>query len=89
MTNEEKAIEIAKQNSREYLPQNPGFSMDECEKSALEMAEWKDQQFKGYLEIELNNALNKRNNAYHSDAYELYDIQASAINDIINKFFKN
>lgn len=45
MTNEEKAKEIAKQNAREYLPQNPGFSIDECEKSALEMAQWKDQQF--------------------------------------------
>ena len=71
MTNREKAVEIAKQNAREYLPQNPGFSMDECNKSALEMAEYKDnilreerekaiEKFNKYYDQKLNLAIASR-----------------------------
>lgn len=60
MTNEEKAREIAKQNAREYLPQNPGFSMDECNNSALEMAEYKDS----LIRVELEEAIEKANKYY-------------------------
>mgnify|MGYP003301689287 CR=1 FL=1 len=46
MTNEEKAKEIACLNYNEYtiFGGQEQISKCECEKSALEMAEWKDQQ---------------------------------------------
>lgn len=48
MTNEEKAQEIANNYYLNYeIALNAGFtsSYTECEKSAIEMAEWKDNQF--------------------------------------------
>ena len=56
MTNEEKAREIAENNFRLYKPtydDNAKISEDsckECEASALEMSEWKDEQFAEVLE---------------------------------------
>lgn len=47
MTNEEKAKEIATENQEEYA-ECGSYSLksyDECYDSALEMAEWKDQQY--------------------------------------------
>lgn len=52
MTNKEKATQIAKENKMTYLEmENDGGvydvdSFDECEQSALQMAEWKDSQMK-------------------------------------------
>lgn len=52
MDNKEKAKEIALENKMTYLErENDGGlydvdSFDECEQSALEMAKWKDKQFK-------------------------------------------
>ena len=51
MTNEDKAKEIATENKMTYLEmENDGGvydvdSFDECEQSAIEMAQWKDEQF--------------------------------------------
>lgn len=65
MTNKEKAIEIAENNFTFYKSNVEGEistdSCKECEQSALEMAEWKDQQFKKVLhevEIIFNNKSN-------------------------------
>lgn len=44
MNNSEKAKEIA--NKRNILGR---YTMDEIEKSCLEMARWKDEQFKKFL----------------------------------------
>ena len=55
MTNEEKAKEISFSQYKEYPYEGcdgleyTNDSTIECEKSALEMAEWKDQQFKEYM----------------------------------------
>lgn len=52
MNNKLKAKEIAAENKMTYLEmENDGSvyyvdSFDECEQSALEMAQWKDEQFK-------------------------------------------
>jgi hypothetical protein len=57
--NEEKANEIGKKHARQYhhntfeggLKNNEFvFSDEECMKSALEMAEWKDQKFQEILD---------------------------------------
>lgn len=56
MTNEEKAKEIAEVNKMTYLEmENDGSvydvdSFSECEDSALDMAKWKDQQFKDAIQ---------------------------------------
>ena len=42
MTNEQKAIQIAKENSRNYGFGFDGDSSIECYESALVMAKWKD-----------------------------------------------
>lgn len=54
MTNEEKAQDIGLLNARQYR-HNYGSeeltdSVNECIQSCIEMAEWKDRQFKEYLE---------------------------------------
>lgn len=52
MTNEKKAIDIALENVVEYHTIDDNGTeylthcFKECKKSALEMAEWKDKQFK-------------------------------------------
>lgn len=61
MTNEEKAEEIALKYAREYLvsrndshKQNILFkesSFIECEKAALEVVKWKDEQIKAIAEL--------------------------------------
>lgn len=64
MTNEEKANEIAEDESRFYKQLESSeltSSKIDCKKSALAMAEWKDQQFKKVLhevEIIFNNKSN-------------------------------
>ena len=88
MTNKEKAREIGKVNARQYRHNYGGnefvFSNEECEASALQMAEWKDQQFKEYLEKKRNSInLNYHNGAIEANAY-VWD----AINEIINELFK-
>lgn len=57
MTNEEKAQEISKDF---YMP-DTGFNREDLYESAMEMADWKDKQFKEYLEacIKVNKKYNK------------------------------
>lgn len=47
MTNEEKAREIADNNTRYYGGEYDSFK--ECKQSALDMAQWKEQQMIEYL----------------------------------------
>ena len=72
MTNEEKAMEIVS-----------GF---DAIGMLVEMAEWKDQQFKEYLEKKLNSYL-----AYSgSDVINIQNMGArTAIKEIINELFNN
>lgn len=68
MTNEEKALELVEGN---WMVFNKEYS------AALKMAEWKDQQFKEYLE--------KKKAEYGVD----YIVNAiDILDEIINEFFK-
>lgn len=54
VSDEEKAQEIAKENNRCYGKNSNNepkeyFSINECYTSALDMAEWKNEQFEDYL----------------------------------------
>ena len=89
MTNEEKARIIAEENKCCY-PEDMAyedFSDEECYTSALEMAEWKDQQFKEYLE-------KKKAEIDRIDDYGIYTTeisltaQSNLLDEIINELFK-
>lgn len=72
MTNEEKARLIAEQwrNGEVYT---------QSKISALEMADWKDQQFKEYL---------KKKKTYYSCALTTFDVMRKKVYDeIINELF--
>lgn len=68
-SDESKAEEIAEANDR-YYGENPDvvcreyFSLDECYISAMDMAEWKNKQFKDYfysvLSIKMLHFLNEK-----------------------------
>lgn len=79
MTNEEKAKEICGGN---FIAFNKEFS------AALQMAEWKDHQFKEYLEGKIEPYI--RTNASPQGTYQegFDDGYTSAINEIINELFK-
>ena len=53
MTNEEKAKEIARNNQQFYYGDGECYDIkssdEECYDSAMEMAEWKDNQIKGFF----------------------------------------
>lgn len=82
MNNQEKAIEIA----RECV-----YCFADAENGALKMAEWKDQQFKEYLE--------KKRDSFNKDAEKWFGTKYlehigviskhgwSVINEIINELF--
>lgn len=83
MTNKQKALEISRKHQIEYLAQvsNTSYlqkisSDSECFGSALEMAEWKDNQFKEYLE--------------RKKAENGIDLEPASeiINEILNELFK-
>lgn len=60
MTNEQKANEIAENESRFYKRLESGeltSSKNDCQRSALEMAEWKDQQFIKFLEDRMGDEI--------------------------------
>lgn len=65
MTNKEKAREIAEENFQFYKSNKEGEistdSCKECEQSALEMAEFKDQQIKKVLDDVANIFSDKSN----------------------------
>lgn len=81
MTNEEKAREIAKMNQVEYsAPWGDFVSFSECEMSALEMAKWKDDQFKKCLE-------RKKNELFNSNICLNVEPFIDFIDEIINEYF--
>lgn len=70
MTNEEKAREIAEKEVHPII----------AERCALEMAEWKDAQFKEYLEQRKERMVKKWGN--------LVAAEVSTLDMVINEFFK-
>lgn len=82
MTNEEKAIIIANLNEQLHDGRDD-WSYDECFRSALEMAEWKDAQLKEYLE--------KKKNLIPTSEMELYDkvVCTEFIEGIINELLND
>lgn len=87
MTNEKYAEQIAYNLARPYLGMEGDdeiTSFEECELSAIQMAEWKDKQFKEYLE---------KKRAKVADAYSenTSDFKAGGLHmvfEIINELFK-
>lgn len=76
MTNESKAIEIYNRET------DKGFHLGTH--SLMEMAEWKDQQFKEYLEKKKDSL----EMDYHKDSYECNAYKYSLLMEIINELFK-
>ena len=88
MTNEEKATYIA--NANQCIDRSGYSSFEECEKSALEMAEWKDKQFKECLEKKLKVVKDKLSKTYIWDeSCEFVKLQGQMVmlNGIINELF--
>ena len=80
MTNEEKALDIIF-----------GWADDvhECAKdAAMEMAEWKDQQFKEYLEKKKEEVIKKmKEHILYSQPEEFYHNRVMFCSEIINELF--
>lgn len=78
MTNEEKINEIAEKEVHPII----------AERCAREMAEWKDNQFKEYLE-KLREKYITRREMWQQDTFEYccYDSQIDTIDKIINELF--
>lgn len=96
MTNEEKAIEISWIYHKEYWYEGCdggeyyNDSVGECEASALEMAEWKDRQFKDYLEKKRQKIVSILEDITEEDArhFALYQ-RYVYLGIIINELFPN
>jgi hypothetical protein len=70
MTNEEKAIDIAEDNTRYYGGEYDSFK--ECKQSALQMAKWKDKQL--WLLIDaIDHAYLQTDGTYGELSYEVSD----------------
>lgn len=85
MTNEEKALEIGTNNGLKYW-----FGKDEQDEkiissvqSAIKIAEWKDDQFKEYLEKKRGELLSK----YEELGDECHLDDAHVFEEIINELF--
>lgn len=95
MTNKERAQLLTSFDIKLYeMHKDTVVGIDEMEKEkyelALEMAEWKDQQFKEYLEFRKIECLRTAKIVYAYDmssAGEL-EIKAKCYDEIINEFFK-
>lgn len=94
MTNEEKAKETAEEY-RAVLAANTDFDVNDLDlaeeditKLTLDMAEWKDQRFKEYLEKkkEENNEKMKKYILY-SESEEYYHNRVMFCQEIINELF--
>lgn len=92
MNNQEKAREIAEKNACDY-PFKGGLtntSRAECEDSALEMAEWKDQQFKEYLEKKAKEAKEKRDaDTSFEDDWDEWSNRYWVYGSIIDELFED
>lgn len=81
MTNEEKAFDIVFGWADDVH--------DSAKDAAIEMAEWKDTQFKEYLEKKkLEIELNMGNPSVGSSAFIAKDCMLCLINEIINELFE-
>lgn len=87
MTNSDKAIEITVDIT--YHRQNQPVYFDAIKEAALEMAEWKDKQFREYLVKKKYNYMLHRE-MWQQDSFEwgCYDSQIDTIDEIINELFK-
>ena len=86
MTNEEKAREMAEEY-RAVLAANTDFDVNDLDlaeedatRLTLDMAEWKDKQFKEHLKNKVK--------AYKCRGEEFFGAEIKAIEEIINKLFK-
>lgn len=68
MNNEDKSIEIANLNEKSYDGYDD-WSYDECFRSALEMAEWKDDIIRERLDFEIEKA-----NAYYDNNKNVHEM---------------
>lgn len=90
MTNEEKSRSLVEEYSSEYWGHLDSY--DKSNRIAIEMAEWKDSQFREYLE---KKKCEIEQDLLHSNPFidSLIDLdrwrgRADIINEIINEFFK-
>lgn len=90
MTNEEKIKEIASDSQNLAICANdtPQFALTF---GALQMANWKDQQFKEYLENKTNEVKQYKKNSIGLFPTEVirYNGAIAIINEIINELFNN
>lgn len=88
MANEEKAREI-ELNVYAFEEKPKGEFQAPAYRAALKMAEWKDQQFKEYLEKKKDNYMRHRE-MWQQDSFEwgCYNSQIDTIDEIINELFK-
>lgn len=80
MTNEEKAKELANMWSTDHI-------YNRVKISAMEMAKWKDQQFKEYLWKNRTKYSDSMNGA-HDYAMGMREGYVTAFNKIIDELFK-
>lgn len=92
MTNEERAKEIANETLGDFATSFLGM-IDEysemfCTEAAFRAAEWKDQQFKEYLENKRKELIHKRYNEIAKSPYDFGNLegQIDAISLIIKNF---
>ena len=91
MTNEEKskliADKIKQSNKVHYMYIDSTIYM--VKNAAMEMAEWKDQQFKEYLEKKKDDYMRLRD-SWLPDTLDFcyYDSKVTLIEEIINELFK-
>lgn len=87
MTNELKAIEIADDNKNYYSVVDSGDPLDsyeECERSALKMAEWKDKEFEYILTIAFET-IGEQNGHCSKDLFEYLDVVRKLLKDSSNQ----
>lgn len=85
MANEEKAKELAFEENGTFLPRGVAI-----EKQCLTMANWKDKQFKEYLEKKLNEVEQCKKcsiGLFPNDVIR-YNGAIEVINEITNELFK-
>lgn len=84
MTNEEKAYEISQSSSIE----DGIWHYATAEIAAIIMAEWKDQQFKEYLEKKISEIVSARGRCPDDFEQGINYGKELAIKQIINELFK-
>ena len=85
MTNEEKAIEFYRTR---YLTGEERKKMHERRVGFVQGAEWKDRQFKEYLEKKKEKLVRLQDDVSNQREFDLIDYRISLIDEIINELFK-